>query len=66
MATALRDANSQASNPGVGNYTVANMFVSTIDLHLANEMTNPASNAGTPCNGNRDRFRRQYALRDDP
>jgi hypothetical protein len=43
-----RDANSQASNPGVGNYTVVNMFVSVTDLHLANEGTNPASNAGTP------------------
>lgn len=45
-----RDANSQAVNPG-GNYTVANMFVSATDLHLANEGTNPASNAGTPVMG---------------
>lgn len=45
-----RDANSQASNPG-GNYTVANMFVSTTDLHLNTMGTNPASNAGTPAGG---------------
>ncbi|HEY0461477.1 MAG TPA: Calx-beta domain-containing protein [Pyrinomonadaceae bacterium] len=46
-----RDANSQASNPGVGNYTLANMFVSDSDLHLANEGMNPASNVGTPVTG---------------
>lgn len=45
-----RDANSQASNPG-GDYTVANMFVSAVDLHLNTAGTNPASNAGTPVAG---------------
>src|SRR5262245_29375771 len=41
------DAHSQASNPG-GNFTVANMFTSTTDLHLNTTGTNPALNVGTP------------------
>jgi len=41
------DAHSLASTPG-GDYTVANMFTSTTDLHLNTSGTNPASNAGTP------------------
>jgi Calx-beta domain/Right handed beta helix region len=40
-----RDANSQASNPG-GVYTVANVFVSTTDLHLLYTPTNPAIGTG--------------------
>lgn len=45
-----RDANSQAANPG-GNFTIANMFTSATDLHLANLGSNPASNTGTPVAG---------------
>ena len=40
-----RDANSQAANPG-GNYTVANMFISSTDLHLNAAGINPALSAG--------------------
>lgn len=41
-----RDLNSQASNPGAGNYTVAAMFTSATDLHSLS--TSPALSAGTP------------------
>jgi hypothetical protein len=40
------DANSLASTAGTGDYTVANMFVSSGDLHLNVTGTNPAMNAG--------------------